>query len=126
MQQIMQVLKELDPNIESIGYIVSDESLALYRKELERAKRATGLNFEVEAQTYTTDPNNSEKVRYSVFLTNKDHSKVLFVGAEFPHIELYENAAQWHRTTHLNPKLTYQSGVKVDELFKKITQEIEF
>lgn len=128
MEDVLKTLKELkalDPNIRNIGYLISDESLALFRKELERAKRATGLIHEVEAQAYTTDPNDPEKVRYTVFITNADRSKVLLVCAVFPHIEVYENSATWHCSTQLNPDVTYQTSARVNELFKSVIKEIE-
>lgn len=125
MQEVLKTLEELDPQIEAIGYLVADESLAYFRKALERAKRATGLVCELEVQGYKTDPNNPEKVRYTVFIFNHARTKVLLVGCTFPHIEVYENSAQWHRTAHLNPEIVYHSGVKVEELFKKSAQDIE-
>lgn len=119
MQEIMSKLNNLSVESLKIKPLISNESLALFRRELEYAKCITGLTHEVMARSYTTDPNNHEVVCYAVWITNFDRTKIVLVHARFPHIVTYENSAQWHQSVFLNPSIVYQSGENVDELFHK-------
>lgn len=119
MQEIMSKLKDVSVESLKVKPLISDESLALFRRELEYAKNISGLTHEVMARSYSTDPENHEVVCYAVWITNFDRTKIVLVHARFPHIDTYENSAQWHQSVFLKPTIVYQSGEKIVALFNK-------
>lgn len=112
-------LNNIAEKVKGLKPLIAKESLADFRTELECAKNLTGLQCEIKARHYEINPDNPEVVDYAVWLTDLSRENIVLVYVKFPYIDVYLNADEWHRETFLKPKVFYQSGLAVRNLFEK-------
>lgn len=117
--EIIAQLNNLSGNVQSLKPLISKESLADFRIELEFAKNLTGLQCEIRARPYHVNPDNPQEVLYGVWLTDLKRENVILVHVRFPFIEDYQCADEWHRETFLKTKIFYQTDSRVKALFEK-------
>jgi hypothetical protein len=116
MYDKMKCLKNVARDVENIPQLISSDTMDLFRRELEHAKRLTGLNIEIVAKDYVVD---GERVDYALWLTNLAMSEVVLVSARLPHIDTYKASSVWHSEIFLRPQVAYQTGKAVLTAFEE-------
>lgn len=124
MMDMIQQIKSLPPIIESPDLLISDRCMVLYRREIERAKKETGLNCEIVVKDFISENVNGEdKVSIATIITDIKLEKAMLITAEFKSRLVATNAPEEVYMWRYRPRVCFHSGLAVDKLFDKFKEQ---
>lgn len=124
MTDMIQQIKSLPPIIESPNLLISDRCMVFYRREIERVKKATGLNCEIVVKDFISENVDGEdKVSIATIITDIKLEKAMLVTADFKSRLVATIAPDEVYIWRYRPRVRFQTGLGVDKFFNKFKEQ---